>query len=107
MNNVIHTGNYITVVSSETFWLCEDVDLRDSGVVELPPGLRFRKSLYLCDCDLRKLPADMHVGGDLYLQGSSVTELPDDLYVVGTVYAFNTTITEAPEHINLEKRIAH
>ena len=53
------------------------LDLRGTGVTELPEGLSVGGSLYLSGTGVTKLPEGLSVGGYLDLRGTGVTKIPD------------------------------
>ncbi len=77
------------------------LDLRGTGITELPEGLNVGGYLDLSSTGITELPEGLNVGGYLDLRGMSITELPKDLNVGGGLDLRGTSITELPECLNV------
>ena len=82
------------------------LDLRGTGITELPDGLSVGGYLDLEGCTgITELPDGLSVGGSLDLRGTGITALPDGLSVGGSLYLSGTGITELPKSIDPRKVI--
>ncbi|BAE74771.1 hypothetical protein SG1496 [Sodalis glossinidius str. 'morsitans'] len=78
------------------------LDLRGSGIAQLPERLVVAGSLLLTGCPLRQLPGMLSVGEVLDLKDTSVTALPSGLTVGGPLFLENTPLRELAAHSRFE-----
>lgn len=75
-----------------------NLDLRHTGITELPDDLTVGSSLDLSNTGITKLPDNLTIGGSLYLRNTGITKLPDNLTVRGTLDLSYSAIIELPDN---------
>jgi len=74
-----------------------NLDLSNTPIQSLPPGLEVIGTLDLEDCkNLKSLPPGLKVGSALNLEGTPIQSLPSGLEVGGGLYLKNTPIQSLP-----------
>jgi len=71
-----------------------DLDLRNTPLQSLPPGLKVEGDLYLESTPIQSLPPDLGVGGHLDLDYTSIQSLPPNLKVGDNLYLRGTPISK-------------
>jgi len=96
------------VYAPETFFkenliIKGDLNLGNTTITSLPPGLEVRGTLYLESSEVASLPENLKVGGNLWLQGTKITTLPKGLEVGAILDLNNTKIESLPEDLKVGK----
>jgi hypothetical protein len=78
-----------------------DLNLRDTLITSLPPGLKVGGYLDLYNTPITSLPSGLSVGGYLDLENTKIASLPSDLSVEGKLYLENTKITSLPSGLSV------
>lgn len=77
------------------------LDLSETKITELPNGLTVGGFLDLRDIPITELPEDLAVGGSIDLKGTGITKLPNSLIVGGSLDLRRTGITELPDNLTV------
>jgi hypothetical protein len=78
-----------------------NLNLRDTLITSLPPGLKVGGYLDLYNTPITLLPSGLSVGGYLDLENIKIASLPLDLKVGGGLYLENTKITSLPSGLSV------
>ena len=105
MNEIIEkfkeeTGYELTVKEGKLFY-DGNLDLKCTGIVELPDNLTVMGYLDLNDTDIDKLPNNLSVKNCLYAKYTYINEIPDSLKVGDSIYLDYTPITKLPDNLNV------
>ena len=86
-----------------------DLDIENTLVASLPPGLRVGRNLNISRTPITELPSGLRVDGNLYLNGTKINSLPSDLRLGGSLYMSNTRISSLPPGLEVvgDLRISH
>ena len=93
--------NYEVAKKKKAIVITGFLDLRGSGITELPNNLTVSGNLFLSDTGITALPYNLTVGGSLYLSGTRITTLPDTLKVRGSLNLRRTGITALPDKLTV------
>ena len=77
------------------------LDLRHTGITELPDNLTVGGDLDLRHTGITELPDNLTVGGGLDLRGTGITALPDNLTVGGWLDLRDTKVTALPDNLTV------
>jgi len=78
------------------------LNLGGTSIQSLPPGLKVGGYLNLRNCkNLKALPNDLKVGGSLYLKNTPIQSLPDSIKVEGNLELDYTSIQSLPPNLKV------
>lgn len=80
----------------------ESLNLNNTKIKSLPPGLKVGGNLDLSHSDITSLPSGLDVKGHLNLQYTKIKELPSDLKVSTYLFLGHSEITELPRNFEIE-----
>jgi len=78
-----------------------DLDLRNTPLQSLPPGLKVEGDLDLENTPIQSLPPGLKVGGNLWLLNTPIQSLPPDLKVGGILDLDDTSIQSLPPNLKV------
>ena len=79
-----------------------NLNLSDTPIQSLPPGLKVGGSLILSNTSIQSLPPGLEVEGALYLTNTSIQSLSPGLKVGGNLYLMYTPIQSLPPDLEVE-----
>ena len=82
-----------------------NLNLRDTPIQSLPPGLKVRGTLFLEDTPIQSLPPGLEVEGDLILNNTPIQSLPPDLKVGGSLNLRGTPISKKYTEEEIQKMV--
>ena len=78
------------------------LNLYNTQISSLPPGLTVGGYLWLSNTQISSLPTGLTVGGDLDLGNSKISSLPPGLTVGGSLNLYNTQISSLPTGLTVD-----